>query len=236
MVKSLRFVSGARKLPVPDGLLRRAICWPRIGRQRRNIMPVPDETAAYRVTRSGDMNTYRITNGGAYRVVYTQPAPVPVSLIQVLRVRGMIYDPLVNDIFFVETLPDNPPDGMAFTRGDGNYLQKQSGEWERLPIKFTDAGIEDMIAIAGDDPIAGAALLIDRLIARIQPEDYLTSGNAGGQSLSFPTLAELLAFYKGLKDSLKEEAAALAHADSGLMLRTRKRFVGGVMEEDEPWA
>jgi hypothetical protein len=143
----------------------------------------------------------------------------------------MIYDPLANDLFFVTSLPDEPPEGAAFTRGDGVYWAYPGGEWVKLPLKFSDAAVEDMLSMGGG-VITAACLLIDRLTARIQPGDYITSGNAGGQSLSFPSLADMLAFYRGLKKDLLDEEARL---NAGSFIITPRPPVGGVYEGRDPW-
>jgi hypothetical protein len=194
-----------------------------------------DEVIGYRVTRTG-MNAFRVTREGIYRIVHMQdiPPPVPEWLVPVLRLREMIYDPQAKDIVYVKQLPGYSPPGVAFTLGDGVYRVWAKDTWIVLDTKFTDAGIEDMLAVAGE-PIRAACLLIDRLIARMQPDDYITSGNAGGQSVSFLSLADMLAFYRGIKESLLAEAARLSGLGTGGFFRTKKRPVGGVLEIDDAY-
>lgn len=190
-----------------------------------------DEVIGYRVTRTG-INAYRITQSGMCRIIYARddpPPPVPDWLVPVLRVRSMIYDPQAKDIVYVERLPYYPLPGVAFTLGDGAYRVRPGAEWIALDTKFTDPGIEDVIALAGE-PVRAACMLIDRLIARIQPDDYITSGNAGGQSVSFPSLESMIAFYRGLKADLLAEAAALAGTDTGRFITVERPAVGGVWE------
>jgi hypothetical protein len=191
-----------------------------------------EEDIGYRVTRAGNVIAYRVTEKGLYRIVYTKdnpPPPVPDWLIPILRLREMIYDPQAKDIVYVDQLPSYPPPGVAFTLGDSVYRVRPGDTWIILDTKFTDAGIEDTIAMAGD-PVRAACLLIDRLVARIQPDNYIMSGNAGGQSVSFPTLADLLAFYRGLKADLLAEAAAIAGTDTGRLFSVERPAVGGVWE------
>jgi hypothetical protein len=190
-----------------------------------------DDALGYRVTRTGGVTAYRITQGGLIRATYSPPAPVPVWLLPILQARGMIYDPAAKDILYVEAPPNTPPADVAFTTGDGNYMIKAGGEWLTLPAKFTDAGIEDVFALAGGSPVEAACLLVDRLIARIQPDDYLTSANAGGQTMSFPSLADMLAFYRGLKKDLQDEAARINGTDAGRFFRVKRPAVGGVWED-----
>jgi hypothetical protein len=46
----------------------------------------------------------------------------------------------------------------------------------------------------------------------------------------------MLAFYRGLKEALREEAARISGLGSGGFFRTKKRPVGGVLEvQDELW-
>jgi hypothetical protein len=191
-----------------------------------------DEVTGYRVTYTGNVTAYRITQTGMFRITYTQdspPPPVPAGLIPILRVREMIYDPQAKDIVYVGQLPSFPLPGIAFTLGDGVYRARPGDAWIPLDTKFTDAGIEDMLAMAGK-PVRAACLLIDRLIARIQPDDYITSGNAGGQSVGFPSLADMLAFYRGLKADLLAEAAAMEGTDTGRFFTVERPAVGGVWE------
>jgi hypothetical protein len=190
-----------------------------------------DEVIGYRVSRSGGITAYRITQGGMYRIVYTQEAPPPVPdwLIPILRVREMIYDPQAKDIVYTERLPSDPPAGIAFTLGDGSYRARPGEEWIILDTKFTDAGIEDAVAMMGG-PIRAACMLINRLISRIQPDDYITGGNAGGQSVSFPSLESMTAFYRALKEDLLAEARVLEGTDTGRFIAAERPAVGGVWE------
>jgi hypothetical protein len=192
-----------------------------------------NEIIGYRITRTGGVTAYRITQEGLIRATYSPSAPVPAWLIPILQARGMIYDPASKDIMYVEAMPNMPPAGVAFTTGNGNYMIKEGGEWITLPTKFTDAGIEDVFTLAGGSPVEAACLLIDRLIARIQPDDYLTSGNAGGQSMSFPSLADMLAFYRGIKKDLQDEAARINNTDAGRFFQFRRPAVGGVWENGD---
>jgi hypothetical protein len=196
------------------------------------------ESIGYRVTRAGDITVYRIIADGLMRVIWDEPSgppPVPPWLIPVLRIRGMIADPLANDLLYVLSLPPAPPAGTAFTIGDGGYRVYRDGVWVPLALRFTDGVIEDVFN-QGGTVLSAAALLIDRLIARIDPQDYITSGTAGGQSLGFPSLADMLAFYRGLKKDLLDEAARLNGTDTGRFFVIPKPPVGGVYEEGGPWA
>jgi hypothetical protein len=72
-----------------------------------------------------------------------------------------------------------------------------------------------------------ASLAVNALIARINPLDYITSGNAGGQTVSFPSLADVLAFFNAKKEAVGKIANL-----SGIMQQARRHPVpvGGVYD------
>ena len=151
---------------------------------------------------------------------------------EIIHVRRSIGDPVASDFFRADDLPADPVPGTAYTKGDGVYYFHDEIEWRTYNLKFSDSYIESLIA--GRGRLKAAIRLIDNLIARIDPADYLTSGNAGAQSLGFPSLSEVLAYYNGLRDRLLEEEAEETGTNSGRMLSTKRRPVGGVLEE--AWA
>ena len=154
------------------------------------------------------------------------------ALDQVIQVRRSIGDPVTSDFVIVEgDLPAEPLKNTAYTKGNGVYWFHDGVDWREYTLKFGDAYIGALIDHHG--LIKAAVRLIDNLIARIDPSDYITSGNAGGQSMSFPSLQDVLAYYNALRDRLLEEEAEAAGMNSGLMLKTKKKMVGGVQEEDE---
>jgi hypothetical protein len=153
------------------------------------------------------------------------------ELQEVIEVRRSIGDPATADFVIVDSLPAEAQQNIAHTAGDGAYYFHNGIEWQLYNLKFSDNYIGQLITTRGRH--RAAVKLIDNLIARIDPADYLTSGNSGGQSMSFPSLAEVLTYYNALRDRLLEEEAEEAGMNSGLMLRTKRRPVGGVTEYDE---
>jgi hypothetical protein len=186
---------------------------------------------AYRITER-EPELVRLLESGVERVLETVPAPPPPPawLQQVIRARRSIGDPVTRDFIYVTELPDEGPEKTAFTTGNGSY-RYYAGSWKQYDVKFSDGYIRELVE--GRGRYRAAVTLINNLIARIDPADYITSGNAGGQSVSFPSLADMLAYYNGLRDALMREEAAANRADSGLMLRTKRRPVGGVLEYDD---
>jgi len=155
-------------------------------------------------------------------------AEKPAWLDEVIQIRRSIGDPVTGDFVFTDELPDTAPQNIAHTKGDGEYWFHDGVEWRKYSLRFGDAYIK---LLAGKYGRLGASIkLIDNLIAQISPEDYVTSGNAGGQSMSFPSLQEVMNYYTTLRNILLEEEAAEKGLNSGLMLQTKKRPVGGVIE------
>jgi len=154
----------------------------------------------------------------------------PAWLDEVFQIRRSIGDPVTGDFVYVEELPDTAPQNIAHTTGNGEYQFYDGVEWRKYNLKFGDAYIR---LLAEKHGRLGASIkLIDNLIAQIDPTD-LTSGNTGGQSMSFPSLQEVLNYYATLRNILFEEEAAEAGMNSGLMLETKRRPVGGVIEDYE---
>jgi hypothetical protein len=153
------------------------------------------------------------------------------ELREIIHVRRSIGDPVTSDFILVDELPAEAQQNTAYTPGDGLYRYFDGVEWRFYTLKFSDNYIGQLIKQRGRH--RAAVKLIDNLIARIDPADYITSGNAGGQSMSFASLGEVIAYYNALRDRLLEEEAEEAGTNSGLMLKTKPRPVGGVMEYDE---
>ena len=153
---------------------------------------------------------------------------IPAWLDEIIQIRRSIGDPVTGGFVYVDELPESAIQNTAWTTGNGEYWFYDNVEWRKYSLKCGDAHIR---LLAGKHGRLGAAIkLIDSLIARIDPADYLTGGNAGGQSMSFPSLQEVLSYYTALRGILLEEQAAEKGMNSGLMLETKKRPVGGVIE------
>ena len=152
---------------------------------------------------------------------------------QILKVRTNIYDPNVKKIEIVDSMPQDGNPNFAYTKNmDGNYWRWAGNDWEKIETQFEDETIGGFLA-DGKDIISASIIAIDYLLIRIDPTEYLHSGNAGGQSLAFASLAEIVEFYKALKQTLKDRAAMQSGFTTGTYFQTPKYAVGGVMESDE---
>jgi len=156
----------------------------------------------------------------------------PDWLKEVFQIRRSIGDPVTGDFVYVEELlSENALKNTAYTSGDGEYWFFDGVEWRLYSLKFGDAYIR--LLLEKYSRLSASIKLIDDLIARIDPTDYITSGNAGSQSMSFPSLSEVVEYYKTLRNILLEEEAKEAGMNSGLILDTKRRLVGGVIEDYE---
>jgi hypothetical protein len=145
--------------------------------------------------------------------------------------RMQLRDPAgVNDIIIVDALPVNPdPNSAYYVNPDGNYKKYNSFTqgWDALALRLSDAYILEMI----EQHKNGAILyLIDFLIAGLKTG--AVSFNAGAESVSFPSLADLLNYYTQLRALKQEEIAAENGNNTGRMFRTRRPPIGGVVEAD----
>jgi hypothetical protein len=154
----------------------------------------------------------------------------PASLQEVFEVRRSIGDPVTSDFVFAVELPVGALQNTAYTTGNGEYEFFDGLEWRKYTLKFGDAYIKVLVEKLGR--IGASLKLINNLIAQINPASYLTSGNAGGQSMHFPSLQDVLNYYNFLREQLLEEEAAAEGMNSGLMLKTKRRPVGGVLESE----
>ena len=148
----------------------------------------------------------------------------------IFAIRRSIGDPVTSDLIFVDELPETAQENIAYSTGNGEYKYFDRVQWRNYTLKFSDTYI---LSLSKRGRISASLQLINNLIARIDPTDYITSGNAGGQSMSFLSLSEVLLYYETLRNTLLEEQAAESGTNSGLMLSTKRRAVGGVLESYE---
>jgi len=154
-----------------------------------------------------------------------------ISLDDIFEVRRSVGDPVTGGFTLVDVLPETAPQNTAYTTGNGEYLFFDGVEWRNYSIKTGDAYIRLLLEKHGR--LRTSIKLVDNMTAQINPEDFLQSGNAGGQSMSFPSLRDVLDYYDALRERLLEEEAAENGTNSGLMLAAKKRPVGGVLEDYE---
>jgi hypothetical protein len=153
----------------------------------------------------------------------------PNWLVKVIQARWYLGDPPANQFLYSTTFPNEANEGNIYTSGDGNYYKKTAEQWILQPVQFGDGYIR-VFTDGGLSPLTTAINNIDQLIARINPADYITSGNAGGQSVSFPSLKDVSDFFAAKKKALKDMAAEQAGLSGVTFLRASRPAVGGSYE------
>jgi hypothetical protein len=173
----------------------------------------------YWVTESG---VFLSDENGNRLVFEAGDAPPPEWLAEVLRVRFVIGDPAGSPLIFAAALPAAPIEGMVCTAGNGVYRRWRDGAWETCPITLDDQAIN---GFRGGTVWERAKQAIALLLIRINPLDYITSGNAGGQSVSFPSLESVAAFFKTRQEAIDAQIIASGGANR---VCVRPYPVGGV--------
>ena len=138
----------------------------------------------------------------------------------------LLSDPAgVTDLIFADSFPEEP-DAQAgyYIASLGNYqrFNDRKNAWERLATNLSDAYIAEVMQEMG--PSRGPIALIDFIIMGLQTG--AVSFKAGAESVSMPSLNDLLAFYREKKKILMEQAGL----NTGRTMRTRRPVIGGVRE------
>jgi hypothetical protein len=144
---------------------------------------------------------------------------------RILQIRQLIGDPIASSINYADPLPSDALNGAVYTTGNGVYQAWRYGAWKAVKLQIDDVKIEEVDTSANIYVSALAA--VDALIARINPLDYITSGNAGAQSVSFPTIESVYASFNLKKAQIEKMAI-----QSGYVLQARRHPVpvGGVYD------
>jgi hypothetical protein len=124
---------------------------------------------------------------------------------RILQIRSLIGDPVATSINYADPLPPSALEGAVYTIGDGVYQIYRAGAWKPVKVRMDDSEIEGLDS--GGSVYAAALDAINILLLKINPLDYITSGNAGGQSVGFPSIADVLAFFNAKKAAIAAIAA-----------------------------
>ena len=148
------------------------------------------------------------------------------EFVGIRKVRMLLRDPAaVNDLIFADSVPCQPDAQAGYYIADlGNYqrFNERKDAWERLPTSLSDAVIAETLKDKG--PVFGPIALIDFIIMGLQTG--ATSFKAGAESVSMPSPADMLAFYREKKNILIEQAGL----NTGRAIRTPRPVIGGVSE------
>lgn len=132
----------------------------------------------------------------------------------------------VNDILYAQTLPPTGEGGAAYYCGGRYYRWNGLLEaWEGMTVKVSDAYIRQMVITHGS---RGILFLLDYLTAGLHTG--AVSFTSGAESVHLPGVKDLLDFYQTLRRTREAELARRERANTGRIIRSRRRPVGGVVE------
>jgi len=138
----------------------------------------------------------------------------------------LLRDPAgVNDIIFADSLPEEPDTQAGYYIASlGNYqrFNDRKNAWERLATSLSDIHIAEVLQEMG--PARGPIALIDFIIMGLQTG--AVSFKAGAESVSMPSLGDMLEFYREKKKILMDQAGL----STGRTMRSRRPVIGGVRE------
>lgn len=140
-----------------------------------------------------------VTDNGA-NIVFDPAAapPAPPDFIKkILEIRSLIDDPVgaaTAGLSWASPLPSVPAEGTVWTAGDGIYFRISGGVRAALPVLLSDA----VVLACGSAPAA-----LTRIIASINPRDYIVSFSTGGQSTAYPSFAEFRQHFIDLKAAIE---------------------------------
>jgi hypothetical protein len=145
---------------------------------------------------------------------------------QIRKMRMLLRDPVgVNDLIYSDSLPEEPDTQAGYYIADlGKYkkFNERKEAWEQLTLKLSDAFILETLQEKGQR-LASIAL-IDFLIMGLQTGAI--SFSAGAESVSKPSLKDLIDFYKEQKKILMDQTGM----NTGITIRTAQPIIGGVTE------
>ncbi|MDR2095725.1 MAG: hypothetical protein LBP76_09450 [Treponema sp.] len=167
---------------------------------------------------------------GGIRRAYGGKLIPPDWLKNIISVRRFISDPSVNDFILTdEDLPEQGKANAAYVQYgflySGNYYGWKNETWAELPLSYSDDYIRE--TLEGKTVVQAARYLIQLSLLRVEDVYRVISESDGGQSMSFPTLGDLAAFFK-------EKLLLLADMTRGteVLARHKEQTVGYVPDSD----
>jgi hypothetical protein len=155
---------------------------------------------------------------------------------QIFEVRTLIRDPIdsfnsIVEVANVSALPVTPiAQTLYFVAGIKEYQLYEDGAWARQDIVVSNDRIGVLYDLYADYNKVAQKLVNDLIVYYGQQAAlaYKSTSN-GSETFDKQTLSDILAFYKSLRDSFKEESAEASGASTGYYAVTKKPLVGGML-------
>lgn len=152
------------------------------------------------------------------------------TFAQIKSVRLTVKDPVgYIDLQEVDAYPYPSASQTAYTMiGTGVYQYYNGSKWVTLKLNISDEQIGLLIDLYGVDK--ACIRVVQSIINALGQELRFASQNDGVESIQYTSLQTIYDYYKGIKDSLKEDIAIDAGTNTGCSFHTCSRPVGGVWE------
>lgn len=154
---------------------------------------------------------------------------------QIFEVRTLIRDPIdgfnsIVGVANVAALPVAPvAQTLYFVADIKEYQLYEDGAWVRQDIVISNDRIGTLYDLYTDVNKVAAKLVNDLIVyyGQLAALAYKSTSN-GSERFDKQTLSDILAFYKSLRDSFKEESAETTGSSTGFYASTKKPNVGGM--------
>lgn len=155
---------------------------------------------------------------------------------QIFSLRLLIHDPIDSYNSIVEVantaaLPTTPiAQTLYFVADIKEYQLYEDGAWLRQDIVISNDRIGTLYDLYSDNNKVAAKLVNDLIVYYGQQSAlaYKSTSN-GSETFDKQTLSDILAFYKSLRDTFKEESAETEGASTGFYASTKKPTIGGML-------
>jgi len=154
---------------------------------------------------------------------------------QIFEIRTLIRDPIdsfnsIVEVANVAALPVTPiAQTLYFVADIKEYQLYEDGAWARQDIVVSNDRIGVLYDLYADYNKVAQKLVGDLLVyyGQIAAMGYKSTAN-GSETFDKQTLSDILAFYRSLRDSFKEESAESSGSSTGFYAVTKKPNIGGM--------
>lgn len=155
---------------------------------------------------------------------------------QIFAIRTLIRDPIdsynsIVEVTNVSALPATPiAQTLYFVADIKEYQLYEDGAWARQDVVISNDRIGTLYDLYSDNNKVAAKLVNDLIVYYGQQSAlaYKSTSN-GSETFDKQTLSDIVAFYKSLKDTFKEDAADDDGSSTGFYASTKKPTIGGML-------
>lgn len=153
------------------------------------------------------------------------------TFADIKTIRLKLHDP-IGFINIIEAEAELPASGAGQTlytiKDSGVYQYWKTSAWKTAKLNISDEQIGLLVDLYGVDK--ACIHVVQNIMNALGMEMRVVKQDDGVESIQYNTLKEVYDYYKGIKESLKEEVAETEGTNTGRSFRTCSRPVGGVWE------